>query len=101
MSFGEYIKKLRKSIGLTQEDVATKAGVTKSYLSKIEKGHVSPPSEDKLLQLAEALQDDPNTIIYRAGKISSEIRDLILQEPGVFDYLHQKLKDKHNAERKE
>ncbi|MFB5678787.1 helix-turn-helix domain-containing protein [Paenibacillus terreus] len=101
MRFGEYIKNLRKSIGFNQADVAMKVGITTSYLSKIEKGSVSPPSEEKLLQLAAVLQDDPNNIIFKAGKIPPDIRELIFQEPGVYEYLHQKLKDKRKEESRE
>ncbi len=35
-NIGEMLKKARKSVGLTQEELAVKSGTTKSYISKIE-----------------------------------------------------------------
>ncbi|MGM1023189.1 MAG: helix-turn-helix domain-containing protein [Bacillota bacterium] len=94
MIFGTYIKHLRKSLELRQSDVAAEAGIEASYLSKIEKDRVAPPSEDVLMKLAAALSHDENEIIYRAGKIPPDIRDLILNDQELFFYLQQKLADK-------
>lgn len=94
MSFGTYIKNLRKSLELRQSDIAAEVGIEASYLSKIEKDRVSPPSEDVLLKLAAALSHDENEIIYRAGKIPPNIRDLILTDEELFFYLQQKLEEK-------
>lgn len=42
MSTGERIKQLRKNIGFTQEQLATKIGISKSEMSLIEKNKRSP-----------------------------------------------------------
>ncbi|HIH72108.1 MAG: Transcription regulator [Thermococcales archaeon 44_46] len=36
------IKKLRKELGITQEELAEKAGVTQAYIAKLESGKVDP-----------------------------------------------------------
>jgi transcriptional regulator with XRE-family HTH domain len=42
---GKNIKKARESAGLTQEQVADKAGIHVSYYSRIERGVVNPSYE--------------------------------------------------------
>lgn len=48
--FGERLKKIRKSKRFSQEELAERAGINRSYLSQVENGHSSPTMEvvDKL-----------------------------------------------------
>src|SRR4051812_22397249 len=48
------LKQLRELKGITLEELATGTGLTKSYLSKVERG-VSMPSIDTALKLSDAL----------------------------------------------
>jgi transcriptional regulator with XRE-family HTH domain len=52
---GKNIKKAREKAGLTQEQVAEKAGIHVSYVSRIERGKVNP-SYDILENLAKVLK---------------------------------------------
>jgi transcriptional regulator with XRE-family HTH domain len=49
------IKKLRNARGLTQEQVAEKAGVSKNYITMLETGTRKSPSLPVLKRLAKAL----------------------------------------------
>jgi transcriptional regulator with XRE-family HTH domain len=49
------IKKLREAQGLTQDELARRAGVTKPYVSMIEGGERTSPSLPVLKRLAKAL----------------------------------------------
>ncbi|MGY3386774.1 transcriptional regulator with XRE-family HTH domain [Paenibacillus polymyxa] len=98
MSFGTFIKNIRKHMELKQAEVAEQTGIEASYLSKIEKDRVAPPSEEVLIKLAAALYHDPNEIIYKAGKIPPDIRELILNDEELFFYLQQKLEEKQKGE---
>ena len=42
---GENIKKVREKVGLTQEELAQKAEIHVSYLSRIERGVVNPSTK--------------------------------------------------------
>lgn len=42
MKIGEKIKKLRKNLGLSQEELATRAGLTKGFISQLERDLTSP-----------------------------------------------------------
>jgi len=52
---GERIKQIRREKKLTQEELATRADVNRSYLSVIENSH-SSPTVDVLERLAQALE---------------------------------------------
>jgi XRE family transcriptional regulator of biofilm formation len=53
--FGAVLKTLREEKGLTQDTVATRAKVTKPYLSQLETGARKNPSLPVLKRLAKAL----------------------------------------------
>ena len=59
MSIGSRIKEARKTLNLTQEDLATIIGVTKGAIANYE-NEVSIPKIELLLKLMEALQVDAN-----------------------------------------
>ena len=39
---GQILQTVRKEAGLTQEELARKTNLTKSYISKLERGHIIP-----------------------------------------------------------
>jgi len=54
IEFGEKIKKMRQSKGLSQSDVANKLGADKSFMSNLENGRKNPTLKT-ILKLAKAL----------------------------------------------
>jgi transcriptional regulator with XRE-family HTH domain len=54
----QQIRKQREASGLTQAELAKKAGVTQAYLSALENGSRKNPSLDLLRKLAKALKTD-------------------------------------------
>jgi transcriptional regulator with XRE-family HTH domain len=52
--FHERLRQLRKQRGVTQDELAERAGINRSYLSAIENGH-SSPTIDVVEQLAKGL----------------------------------------------
>ena len=55
MAIGKHIRALRKQRGLTQEEVAHRAGMHVTYLSGVERG-VRNPSLRNIRRIAEALE---------------------------------------------
>ncbi len=55
MSFGKAIRKKRKSLGLTLEQVAERAGLSPNYVGTVENGE-RDPSLSTVLALAKALR---------------------------------------------
>jgi len=75
--FGARLRELRTQAHLTQRELADKVGVDFTYLSKIENGVLPPPSEKVILQLAEVLNADKDELIIIAGRIPSDIAQLL------------------------
>src|SRR5579872_2070032 len=53
---GQQLRRQRRRLGLTLDDLAARAGISKPYLSLIENSRVpNPPSDEKLKRLEETL----------------------------------------------
>jgi HTH-type transcriptional regulator, competence development regulator len=97
MTFGQYIRQCRE--GLRKQDprysvrkVAQRIGVEPAYLSKIERDEVAPPSEEKVQALARELGEDPDMLLAMAGKVSSDLLEIIRKRPQLFAELLRQLK---------
>ena len=97
-AFGPHVRRTRER--LRQQDrryslrqVAERVGVEPSYLSKVERGEVAPPSEGTILRLAEDLDQDADTLLALAGKVSSDLQDVIRKRPEVFAKVIRELKN--------
>ncbi len=90
LPFGQYIRNLRISHNLRQNDVSDMAEIKKTYLSKIENDRVDPPSEEILIRLAKVLHENPLKMIIRAGKVPSVFQSIIVNDEETFQYLEKK-----------
>ncbi len=95
--FGDHIRRRRED--LRKEDrryslrqVAQRIGIEPAYLSKIERGELQPPSEATTLRLAEDLGEDPDVLLAMAGKVSSDLQEIIRRRPRLFADLIRQLK---------
>ena len=87
----EYLRKNDKRFSLRQ--VARRIEVEPAYLSKIERGDVAPPSEATTLKLARELGEDPDMLLALAGKVSSDLQEIIRMRPKLFADLIRKMKE--------
>ena len=97
MSFGKYIKRSREALadsgsGYSLRKVAAAIEVEPSFLSKVERDLVSPPSEAKIVALAGYLEEDPDVLLAMAGKVSSDLQEIIRKRPQLFGDLIRRLK---------
>src|SRR6476620_8908618 len=64
---GTKIRRLRRRLGLTLDELAGKTAISKPYLSLIETGRVpNPPSDEKLRRLETALGFPPGELVSQA-----------------------------------
>jgi HTH-type transcriptional regulator, competence development regulator len=77
--FGQHLRDLRKRAGLSQRDLAQRAGIDFTYLSKIENGRVDPPGEDTMRALAMALGAEAEDLLARARKMPRDLKRLVAQ----------------------
>jgi HTH-type transcriptional regulator, competence development regulator len=95
--FGDHLRKSREAkrtgdTAFSVRGLAAVVGVEPSYLSKVERGLEAPPSEARILALAKALGEDPDVMLALAGKVSSELMDIIRQRPELFGQLLRELR---------
>lgn len=62
--FADELRKLRAEAGLTQEQVAVRAGVTREYVSMLEAGR-NTPTIDVFIRLCRAVDAKPATVVRR------------------------------------
>ena len=81
-AFGERLRELRKAKGLSLRDLAAVIEIDFTYLSKLELG-ISPysPSAWLIHELASALEADENELINLAGKVPSELKEMMKGNP--------------------
>ena len=97
MTFGKYIREHREALKANDRrfsvrQVAQRIGVEPAYLSKIEREDVAPPSEEKIRALAKELDEDVDMLLAMAGKVSSDLQEIIRKRPQLFADLIRQLK---------
>lgn len=75
-NINENIKGLRKMLGLTQEEVGKRVGVSKQTIQRYESGEISNIPYDKIISLSKALSCSPACIMgwetYQSEKKTSQ-----------------------------
>ena len=72
-------KRLAKEFGLRQ--FAATVGMSPTYLSKVERGEFPPPAEEKVKAIAEALELNPDELLALAGRVASDLPEIIRAQP--------------------
>ena len=62
---GYRIKETREKLGLTQEDLASKSGVSRATICALEKGEERTTTTKTLLKLANALNTTVDAIFFK------------------------------------
>jgi len=96
-AFGDYLRSTRErrqttDTGYSLRKVAERIDVEPSYLSKVERGEVAPPSEATIVRLADDLGEDPDVLLAMAGKVSTDLQEIIRKRPKLFAELLRELK---------
>jgi transcriptional regulator with XRE-family HTH domain len=90
MKFGPHIREIREARTITLRGLARLIEVEPAYLSKIEREIFPPPSEFLIVKIATQLEQDPDRLLALAGKIPSDVKELILMSQGK---LAQKIRE--------
>src|SRR5438045_8051907 len=67
VALAERLKVLRKAHGWTQQDLSRASGLTRSHISRLERGDIGLPARDRLRHLATALGTSPDDLLEAAG----------------------------------
>jgi len=97
VNFGDFIRERRERLResdprFSLRQVAQRIGVEPSYISQIERGVGSPPSEEMVRKLADEVGEDPDVLLAMCGKVSRDLRNVICRRPKLFSQLIRELK---------
>ena len=97
-SFGACVRKRREVLSagdksMSLRRVAQRIGVEPAFLSKVERDLTPPPSEAKIVALADVLGEDPDLLLAMAGKVSSDLLEIIRKRPKLFGEILRQLKE--------
>ena len=82
IQFGQYVRNAREASKVSLRKFAEKIEVTPTYLSKIERLEITnPPSEQVIRLMAKELKLDFDDLMILAGRIPSELPDIINERP--------------------
>ena len=81
VSFGALVRREREAKEIGLREMAKKIGVSPTYLSKVERDEFAPPAEDRVKKIAEILGRDADELLALAGRVSSDISDIIKRQP--------------------
>jgi transcriptional regulator with XRE-family HTH domain len=80
-SFGALVRREREAKEIGLREMARKIGVSPTYLSKLERDEFPPPAEDKVRKIAAIIEHDPDVLLALAGRVSSDLTDIIRERP--------------------
>lgn len=88
ITFGNHIRSIRERLKKSNSrfslrQMADRLDIEPAYLSKIERDIFAPPSEKVIVQMAYELDENPDTLLALAGKISSDLVMIIRERPEV------------------
>jgi transcriptional regulator with XRE-family HTH domain len=87
MTFGERLRQLRLERRLNQRELAGRAGIDFTYLSKVENSRMEPPAEETICRLAASLGVEPTELLLLAQKVPSDVKPIITRSPLVPRFL--------------
>jgi transcriptional regulator with XRE-family HTH domain len=88
MTFGRRLRELREARRWSQVDLASHAGLSIGYISKLENDLYRRPSADVFLRLAKAVGVDPADLYWAAG-YSEAAPESEVDDPELQLYLSQ------------
>jgi HTH-type transcriptional regulator, competence development regulator len=80
-NFGGFVRRQREAREIGLREMAKKVGVSPTYLSKVERDEFPPPAEDKVRRIAAIIGCDVDELLARAGRVSSDLSEIIKQHP--------------------
>jgi len=81
IEFGAFVRREREGREIGLREMARMIGVSPTYLSKVEREEFPPPAEDKVIAIANILDHDRDELLALAGKVSSDLTEIIREHP--------------------
>lgn len=88
-TFGQTLKEIRRSKGVTQRQLAAAVGVDFSYISKIENDRMPPPAADTIVKICEKLGVPSDELLAMTGKMPTPVKEAISEKPAAQQFLRE------------
>ena len=85
--FAKHLRAARERSGLTLRECARRAHISAPWLSVLESGKATPPSEEVCVRLAQVLNESPLEMCRVAGRLPLQLQTQVLSDPGWFRVL--------------
>ena len=85
-TLGNFIRRERMAQGIGLREMARLIGVSSTFVQKVETKNWKP-GEEKLLRISQVLECDPDHLLKLAGKIATNLQNIIFEDPGAFGAL--------------
>lgn len=86
-SFGRALRDSRRGAGITQRELAERAGVDFSYVSKLENDRLPAPAADTVVRFCEIIGVPAERLLALSRKIPSDVQDIIGSSLGAQEFL--------------
>jgi transcriptional regulator with XRE-family HTH domain len=86
-SFGRLLRDSRRNAGITQRELAERAGVDFSYVSKLENDRLPAPAADTVVRFCEIIGVPAERLLALSRKIPSDVQDSISSSAGAQEFL--------------
>jgi HTH-type transcriptional regulator, competence development regulator len=80
-TFGARLRQKRTDKKISLRKFAEMIGVSSTYLSQVEQGHYSPPTADRVTQIAAILGEDADEWIGLADRVPDDVDDIVKEHP--------------------
>ena len=80
-TYGQSLRRWREEAGISLRAFAAMVNRTPTYISKIERDELPPPAEEVIREMARILRRDADDMITLAGKIPSDLPEIIREQP--------------------
>lgn len=82
-TFGQLLKELRRSKGVSQRELAADVEVDFSYISKLENDRLPPPAADTIIRICDVLEAPPDQLLAVTGKMPSDVKEMLGNSPAA------------------
>ena len=86
-SFGALLRERRRMANISQRDLATRAGLDFSYISKLENDRLPAPAADTIVTLCRILGTPPQELLAASGKLPQHTHETVSTSPAAQQFL--------------
>lgn len=88
-TFGAMLRTIRQQAGLSQRELAQRAKLDFSYISKVENGRLPPPAADTIVLLCSILGVAADDLLAATRKLPSEVEENISASASAQQFLRE------------